>query len=239
MTKTIMPEIGSSITNHPFFKGLPKAEIVAALNTVSVIEYGRGQVLFHAGDPADSVYLLFSGIVKKTYINPGGDEKIISIALGGDIFGELFLGKYRHRIATAIALEYAHVGKIQKDELMSLIARFPQIGLNLIGHLVDEQRETLARLHALMHMDARCRLLGTILSLARRACCPNKEWVELPLSITQDDLASIACLNRSTVNIHINDLRAQRILGGKGRCITVNRQAIENLLHEAVVEILI
>jgi CRP/FNR family transcriptional regulator len=224
---------------HPFFRGLLSPDAVTALNYVSIAQYARGQALFHAGDPASSIYLLFSGVVKKTYVSPGGEEKIISISLAGDIFGELFLGKYRHRIATATVLEEARVGRLQKVDLMTLITKFPQLSLNLIGHLVDEQRETLARLHALMHMDARYRLLGTILSLARRACCPDKEWVELPLSITQDDLASIACLNRSTVNIHVNDLRAQHILGGKGRRVMVNRRAVERVLREAGVEILV
>jgi CRP/FNR family transcriptional regulator len=205
---------------------------------MNLTQHQRGEYLFHVGDRAESIFLLFSGLVKKSFVNPGGDEKIVSLHVPGDIFGELFLGKYPLRVATAQALEETLVGRLTRDHLTALISHMPQIGMNLIGHLADEQRETLARLHALMHIDARHRLLGTLLSLARRICCTSDNWVQLPASITQDDIASIACVNRSTANVQINHWRAQGILGGKGRVLLINRLAVAELLNDAGLEIL-
>jgi len=233
-----MNEHDTIVRQHPFFNGLTDEQICSALELIPRSEHVRGEFLFYAGDVADFVFLLFEGVVKKSYVSPGGDEKIISIIQSGDIFGELFLGKYTLRIASAEVILNAKVGRITKKNLLLLYQRFPHISMNLIGHLADEQRETLARLHSLMHIDARHRLLGMLLSLARRSCCPGNEWYAIPAGITQDDLANIACLNRTTVSLYINELRTQGILGGKGRVLTVNRLAVEQLLRRSGIEIL-
>jgi CRP-like cAMP-binding protein len=233
-----LPTLAPTVIAHPLFHSLKVDAVSAALERIALVEFERNQFVFHAGDSAHHVYLLFEGLVKISYLNRGGDEKIISIFQAGDVFGELFLGKYPQRIGTARTITPVLVGRISRDGLLDAIARIPQLGLNLIGHLADEQRETLARLHALMHIDARHRLLGTLLSLARRAGHREGNWIELAAGITQDDLASIACLNRSTVSTHVNDLRAQGVLGGRGRIILINREAVEALLHDAGMEIL-
>ena len=93
-------------------------------------------------------------------------------------------------------------------------------------------------MHALMRADARYRLLGTLLSVARRFCCTDGDWFELPSSLTQEDIANMAGLNRSTVSSLINELRREGILGGTGRSLTVNRIAVEDLLEEAGLEVL-
>lgn len=230
--------VESDLLEHPFFAGLTPTEVSSVLHFIPRSQHRRGEFLFHVGEKAECIFLLLSGMVKKMFFSPGGDEKIISIVQSGDIFGELFLGKYQLRIATAQVVADAHVGRVTKPNLLKLFEQYPQLSLNLIAHLADEQRETLARLHALMHIDARQRLLGTLLSLSRRVECANCEWYQLPAGITQYDLASIACLNRSTTSLYINELRSQGILGGKGRLITVNRPAVEDLLRRAGMEIL-
>jgi CRP-like cAMP-binding protein len=235
---TLIPDPLSLMTAHRLLSGLKPDEVAICGRYIALIQFRRAETIFHRGDPADSIYFLFEGLVKKTFVNPAGDEKTIGIYQAGDLFGALFLGKYKHRISTAVALEDVTVGRLRRDNLQLLIGQFSLVGLNLISYLADEQRETLARLHALQHVDARHRLLGTLLSLSRRYCCEDGQWFHLPEAITQDDLASITCLNRSTVNVHLNQLREQGILGGKGRRVLIDRRAVERELERAGLEIL-
>ncbi len=222
------------------FRDLSPTEINNAVNMMPLISYRTGEILFHTGDRADSLYMLAAGLVKVSYISLNGDEKILSIFQPGDIFGELFLGKYEHRIGEAQALEDVVVCRLTKEHFLMLVQRFPQISLNFIGHLADGYRETLARMHALMRMEAKYRLLGTLLNLARRYCCQdNGGWFTLHQSITQEDIANMAALNRTTVSLFINELRRQGALGGSGRTLTVHRPSLEKMLEEAGLEILI
>lgn len=221
------------------FVGLAGDEIEEVLKVMPRASYRQGETIFHAGDVADSLYIVESGMVKVSYITLNGDEKILNIFQMGDVFGQLFLGKYRHRLGEARAMENVRVCRLGENDFLDLIQRFPRVGLNFIRHLVDEQRETLARLHALMRMEARYRLLGTLLSIARRYCCTQGSWFDLPMSLTQEDIANMAGLNRSTVSSLINDLRREGVLGGSGRSLSIDRDSIETLLEDAGLEILV
>ncbi|MBE0689111.1 MAG: Crp/Fnr family transcriptional regulator [Anaerolineae bacterium] len=229
------------MNNHPtsiLFAGLSPEQIAILDRVLRVSSYARRDFVFHAGEHAECLFIVYEGIVKKVYSNARGDEQILGIFQSGDIFGALFLGKYAHRIATAIAVTDAVVASLMKDDLEGLIEQIPRVGLNIIQHLADEQRETLARMHAMRQASARHRLMGTLLTLARRSYRSSGEWFGLPPGITQADIANIAGLNRSTASLLINELRRDGILGGSGRLVTVNRAQMEQLLETEGLEIL-
>lgn len=218
--------------------GLSEDAVEEVLRLAPPRSYRKGEYIFFAGDAADALYILELGTVKVSYVTLNGDEKVLNIFRPGDIFGELFLGKYRQRVGEAQALDDVIVCKMSEETFLALTQRVPQIALNFIRHLADSQRETLARTHALMRADAKYRLSGILLNMARRYCCTDPEWFELPASLTQEDIANMAGLNRSTVSSLINDLRRDGVLGGTGRSLSVNRAAIEALLEEAGLEVL-
>ena len=220
------------------FDGRSEDEIEEVLKLAPHKSYHKGEFIFYAGDAADALFLLQLGTVKVSYVTLNGDEKILNVFRPGDIFGELFLGKYRLRVGEAQALDDVIVCTMCEDTFLSLTQRFPRIALNFIRHLADSQREAMARTHALMRADAKYRLVGILLSLARRYCCTEPDWFELPASLTQEDIANLAGLNRSTVSSLINELRRDEVLGGAGRSLRVNRTAIEALLEEAGLEVL-
>ena len=233
----IMDELWN-LRNVHMFDGLTLDEINTVRQMMPIGNYGAGEYLFLTGEAADGLYILKAGTVKVSYITLNGDEKILNIFQPGDVFGDLFLGKYRHRIGQAQTLEDVIVCKLAESDFLDLIQRFPTIALNFIRHQADEHRETLARMHALMRVDAKHRLLGILLNLARRYCCEEGDWFTLHKTLTQEDLANMAGLNRSTVSSLVNDLRRQGILGGTGRSLMVNRAAIETMLENAGVEML-
>ncbi|MBZ0277754.1 MAG: Crp/Fnr family transcriptional regulator [Anaerolineae bacterium] len=220
------------------FQGLSAAQMDDMLKTMPMANYRKHEFIFMAGDTADCVYLVQAGTIKVSYVDLNGEEKILNIFQQGDVFGDLFLGKYRLRIGNAQALEDAVVCRLTEADFVGLVQRFPLVALNFIRHQADEHRETVARMHALMSMDAKHRLLGTLLSLARRYCCTQSDWFSLPDSLTQENIANMTGLNRSTVSLLINELRREGILGGSGRVLTVNRKAVEQLLEKTGSEIL-
>lgn len=220
------------------FQDLTPKEVGEVLKLAPPRSFRKREFIFYAGEAADALYILEQGTVKVSYITLNGDEKVLNVFRPGDVFGELFLGKYRHRVGEAQALEDVIVCKLNEDAFLALIQHIPRIALNFIRHLADSQREAMARSHALMRADAKYRLAGILLSLARRYCCTDSDWFELPLSLTQEDLANMAALNRSTVSTLINEFRREGVLGGTGRTITVNRAALEALLEHAGLEVL-
>lgn len=218
--------------------GLSSLQMDEVVRTMPMTHFRKHEHIFMAGDEADALYIVQDGTVKVAYVDQNGEEKILNLFQKGDVFGHLFLGKYRTRIGNAQALSDVVLCRLTEIDFIGLIQRFPQIALNFIRHQADEHRESVARMHALMSTDARHRLLGILLLLARRYCCDEREWFTLPESLTQEDIANMTGLNRSTVSLLINDLRRQNVLGGTGRGLSVNRKAVENLMNTVGSEIL-
>ena len=51
------------LSSHPFFSGMDKRYVEFLANSVTEIQIGEGEVLFHQGDRADKFYLLRQGKV--------------------------------------------------------------------------------------------------------------------------------------------------------------------------------
>jgi CRP/FNR family transcriptional regulator len=224
--------------NVQLFEGLPEIDIEEMLAIMPNSLHRPGEYIFHTGEIADCIYILQTGMVKVSYITLDGNEKILNVFREGDVFGELFLGQYRHRIGEAQALEDTTVAHLYENDFLELTQRFPRLALNLIRHLTDQQRRIFARMHALSRMEARHRLMGILLNIARRYCCDYGDWFTVPGNLRQEDIANMACLNRSTVSTLINTLREEGVLGGSGRTLTVNRPMVESILEEAGFDVL-
>ena len=227
-----------NLRNANLFHGLTKNQIDEVMRVMPVASYRKDEYIFLAGDDADVLYIVNSGAVKVSYVDLRGEERILSVFQPGDIFGNLFLGKYRQRIGDAQALDDVTLCRLTEIDFEGVIQRFPPVAINFIRRQADEHRETVARLHALLSMDARQRLLGTLLSLARRYCCTETDWFTLPESLTQEDIGNMTGLNRSTVSSLINELRREGLLGGSRRALSVNRKAVELALIKSGSEIL-
>ncbi|MBK9123966.1 MAG: Crp/Fnr family transcriptional regulator [Chloroflexi bacterium] len=227
-----------SLRGIDLFEGLDDIQQSELMSLMPVERYRKNAYIFETGDDADSLYLVQDGVVKLAYINLNGEEKVLGILQKGDTFGDLFLGRFRSRIGSAQSLSAVTVCRLRETDFLAILHRFPRIALNFIRRQANEHRQTVARMQALMGMSARERLLGTLLTLARRYCCEFEDWFTLHETLTQEDLANMTGLNRTTVSEIINDLRREGILGGSGRIITVNRKAVLSSLEESGVEIL-
>ncbi len=78
------------------------AEVARALRRR---RFRRNEVIFHQGDPGDSLHIIATGAVKIVLPSAEGEEAIIATLREGDFFGELALLDGAPHSATATALE--------------------------------------------------------------------------------------------------------------------------------------
>src|ERR1700722_6397866 len=78
------------------------------------LSFRKGETIFCQGDPADSVYFIQSGRVKKTVISSAGKEAVLAMPGPREFFGESALVKQPFRIGTAKALEPLIVFRVEK-----------------------------------------------------------------------------------------------------------------------------
>src|ERR1700732_690197 len=70
----------------------------------AISDYWKDQIVYTQGEPADSVFYIQSGKVKKTVISEQGKEAVVAILGTGDFFGEGCLTGQPQRLSTAAPL---------------------------------------------------------------------------------------------------------------------------------------
>jgi CRP/FNR family cyclic AMP-dependent transcriptional regulator len=159
--------------------------------------FRRGEVVFHQGDPCDSLYLLRRGRVAVHALTPDGDELTVGLIAAPDAFGEVGLVRPdHHHTATVVAIDEAHV-------LVVLAARFHEVRREQ-PELTDWLLATLtARLEHTMTLLCESRFLDAEHRVTRRLLdCHHSFGGEArsPLPLTQEDLAAMAGVTRPTAN---------------------------------------
>ena len=91
----------------------------------AISDYRKDQIVYTQGDPADSVFYIHSGKVKKTVISEQGKEAVVALMGTGDFFGEGCLTGEPLRLATASAMTECVIMRIAKADITRVIHEEP------------------------------------------------------------------------------------------------------------------
>jgi CRP/FNR family cyclic AMP-dependent transcriptional regulator len=161
--------------------------------------FARREVLFHEGDPGDTLHLIDKGRVAVRITTPLGDVATLGVLGPGECVGEMALLATGHRGATVIALEKTETLSLHRDQFDELRRQNPAVDRFLVDILAAEVRRLDAQLMEALFLPVERRVLRRLLALTDvYTGDANGKGVEIPL--TQDDLASLAGTSRATVN---------------------------------------
>jgi CRP-like cAMP-binding protein len=178
----------------PIFAGLPQEDVQAVLGVSRRRTFSKGEVVFHRGDPGDSLHLVVSGRFAVRVMTPVGDVATLRIRGPGESFGELALvHPSSHRSATVAALEPAETRALAYSAFDALRAKHHGIDRLLVALLADELRRQNELLLDAFYVPAERRVLRRLLELGS------------PVELTQEELAQIAGTSRATVNRVLRD----------------------------------
>ncbi|MGC1356305.1 MAG: Crp/Fnr family transcriptional regulator, partial [Xanthobacteraceae bacterium] len=99
-------------------------------------DYRKDQIVFRQGDPADAVFYIQIGKVKKTVVSEQGKEAVVAILGAGDFFGEGSLAGEALRLSTVSALTKSVIARISKADITRVIHEEPTFAELFIAHLL-------------------------------------------------------------------------------------------------------
>ena len=117
------------------------------------LTYDAGQLMFSAGDPPDSAYIVLEGAVDISVPTPKG-PLVVNTLGRNDVIGEIGIFGDVPRTATAIARTRLEVLRISRDVFVNVIRGNPDAAIALIRILADRLARTTAQLRR-MAGDAR------------------------------------------------------------------------------------
>jgi len=200
----------------PVLASLPPDERRTLAAGLTRRAYRRDEVIFHQGDPADTLHLIAAGHASVRVTMRGGEFVVVELLGPGDAFGELALVGPRSRRATVVALERCETLSLGRDEFERLRTAYPGVDrflIDLLSRRVDKLNTYL--LEALF-VPAERRVLRRLLELCELYPADGQGIV---IPVTQETLASLAGTTRPTANQVLRRLVA-------GGIVTVSRSQI-------------
>jgi len=193
------------------FRDVDEAALAAVARRVRLRRFRPDEVIFHAGDPGDSLFIIRSGSVKVVIPSQEGAEAIIASLRPGDFFGELSLLDGLERSVTAVTLERTDLYSLARAPLLELVDGQPALRSALFAGLAAKLRLLTREVEELHFLDLSGRLAMRLVELARGSD-GSGPGVELSWHYTQSDLASMIGGSRQSVNRLLSDLSDQRLV---------------------------
>jgi len=193
------------------FRRMDDAALTAVASMMRTRRFRRNEVIFHAGDPGASLFVIESGSVKILLSSPEGEEAIIASLRRGDFFGEISVLDGAERSSTAVALEPTELGSLARAPFLQLVDTQPTLRLALLAGLAGELRRLTHHVEELHFLDLPGRLAMRLVELARQAE-GSGPGAELSWHYTQSDLASMIGGSRQSVSRLVTDLSDQGLI---------------------------
>jgi len=207
------------------FRDLPEAELRRLVAVATRRRFARGEIVFHRGDPADTLHLILRGHFAARVESAVGDTVTVSVHGPGDAFGELaVLDSEQRRSTTVAALEPGETYAVHRDEFTALRNAYPSINEVLVRLLAARVRRTSELYVESLFSDAERRVIRRLLELASLYGGARPGTV-IPLS--QNEIAGLAATSRATVNrVLRNEARQGAVELQRGRTTILDPQAL-------------
>ena len=159
-------------------------------------KFARNEVVFHDGDPGDTLHLIVKGHFAIRITTPLGDIATLRVLGPGEHFGELAVLSPGPRRGSVVSLEAGETLALHRDDFEELRATSPKVDEVLTTTLVEEVRRLAAALVDALYVPVEQRIWRRLQELV--VLYGSDAPVVIPL--TQDDLAQLAGTTRPTAN---------------------------------------
>ena len=207
----------------------PKVFLAKVNGGLGLRNYRKDQIVYRQGDPAEFVFFIQSGKVKKTVVSEQGKEAVVALLGTGDFFGEACLAGETRRLATVSALTKCVIARISKADITRVIHEEPAFAELFIAHLLARNSRVEEDLVDQLFNSSEKRLARILLLLANF----GKEGAPEPViaKISQETLAEMIGTTRSRVSFFMNRFRQLGLIDYNGQ-INVHRSLLNVVLRD-------
>ncbi len=186
----------------------------------------RGEMAFLEGEPADTLYVLITGVVKIFKTSANGKEQIISISTPHEVLNDTSIFDGGPNPVSAQAMSSITLYGIKKDKLELMLKQYPKITLSIIKILSERTRRLLTLIEDLSfkHVIGR---VGKIL-LEHTGDDNAKQ------RLTQQEMAAIAGTAREVVARSLKTLEERGVVKiDRHRILIIDKPALEEMILES------
>ena len=184
------------------FSSLPQEKQRAVFALASHYLYEKGELIFHQGDQARSLYIIHMGRVKLQSFDTEGKETIFEILGPQDTLADEFFLENTAYPYSASCMEDTLVCAIRRDDFMHFLYNEPEAMMKMVGAMSRKLRLANERAALLFENNALVRLATFLYDQTL------KNQV-LDVNLTVDEIAGYINLRRETVSRKISQLQKE------------------------------
>ncbi len=207
----------------PIFESLPDDRLEAIARRARLRHARKGEVILHAGDHTDNLYIILSGTLRVLVSDEEGREAILSILHQGELFGEMGVIDDHPRSATVMAIEPVELVVIAKSDFRLTLEENFDLALYIMRSLVKRLRQADRKIESLALMDVYGRVARLLLDMAvdvdGRLCVnPNP---------SRQDMAKMVGASREMVSRVMRDLQADGLIDETDGFVVLSQDAVK------------
>src|SRR3954447_1092959 len=208
---------------------LSESDRVEVLRHTSTRRFARHAVVFHEGDPGNSMHIVESGLFVARSSSTLGNVLTVNVFNPGSVFGELsLLAAEADRSATVIAMRAGRTRVLHRDDLQQLRRGSAGRAIDqfLVSVLIERNRLLTAQLIELLFTPAVKRVRRQLSRLGQLGIVDDGDgWIR----ISQEELSMMTATTRATVNRVLRDLEKAGIVElARGRTRIVDRSRLSS-----------
>jgi CRP/FNR family transcriptional regulator, cyclic AMP receptor protein len=186
--------------------------------------YPPGATMCVEGDPATYVFVLVAGQVKISSTTDDGQRLTLALRGDGDIVGEIAGATTGHRNATIQAIDAVHALIVGYEKFNAFLDSNPVADRAYKVMLTRRLSDADSQLRTRSVTTGAQRLAGMLLGLAARHGIQDDDGIQLEISLSQEEWASLAGTSRATVTRALSAWRRRGFIRTGQRRITITDQ---------------
>jgi len=187
----VISDLSEWIQKVPFYRRLSDEDRAELAAVCQVQEYGRGDVVFGEGEPADDFFTVVEGRVKVIKGTPDGKMVILEIFGPGDPVGAVAVYEDLPYPATAVALEPTICLRLTKTDFYELLESRPSLVRGLLLSLTHRLVLLTNRLAERTGGRVETRFARLFLKLSDDIGKAHESGVFIPMPLSRQDLADL------------------------------------------------
>lgn len=173
--------------------------------------FKKHSVLYDVGERERTLFFLRSGFAKVGTITADGREVIYDVRKSGDVVGELCASE-QVRTDRAVALENTDAICVPFEDVMQLLLKQPRLAAILVDVFCRALKEAYAQVNSMALDDTVHRLIKVLSGLATKIGQHSGSLVQIPVYLTQEEIAQMAGARRERISTALNSLRRRGIV---------------------------
>lgn len=182
------------------FSNIPPEQQATILAAGKSIILAHKDILFHQGQPANTLHLVVVGRLKLYKVNQKGDEVIIRYIEKGELTAAVAIIRDDDYPVTAEAVGQTEVINWDKDTLDQLMRDYPTITINLLKTVAERVTELQQRYQELVTIRVEQRIARSILRLMEKCGVKQADGILIDFPLSREDIANFTGTTLYTVS---------------------------------------